>query len=254
MINKIFSSLKDNVVQKTANPFLGTFTIIWIIRNWKFVYSLFYFDKAYTLDLRLDKIASYFKHYSYFDLAVTIGISFLVLIITYTLLNLSRLIINFYEKMITPKVYEITDKSSVVLKSQFELIENSLERLEQKLQEEREARLKVQGENEILEKRLSELLTSNKGKPNEQTTTEPETIDLIVKTLNEENLMADFDIISENVLNKIDMDRNGKAIKRITSLGLLNPGSSGQYTDTRFYDFTTLGRNVHARRRKEQLK
>ncbi|HEY0056585.1 MAG TPA: hypothetical protein VGB63_14620 [Pedobacter sp.] len=61
MIKDIFDSFKDNLRERTTNPFLGTFVIVWVIKNWKLVYSLFYFDKDFTLEKRLNYISSYFK-------------------------------------------------------------------------------------------------------------------------------------------------------------------------------------------------
>ena len=146
MWSNIGSSLKDNFFQKTSNPFLGTLIMVWSIKNWKFVYSLFYFDNDCDLNCRIELISEYFQHYTFLDFSLTVIVSFLVLIITYFLINLSRLIINFYEKKVTPVVYRITDKNSVVLRSELLKEHNKYNDLEKRYQEERDKRLKAQSE------------------------------------------------------------------------------------------------------------
>ncbi len=150
MIQEAFNSFKENINQRTKNPLLGTFIIVWIIRNWKFVYSLFYFDKELKLNGKLLKIEFYFKNYDFKEILVTIFVTFIVLISTYVLMSLSRLIISFFEKVVTPKISQITDKSSIVLKSDYNNVQLELERLELKVQEEKANRIRIQNDNEIL--------------------------------------------------------------------------------------------------------
>lgn len=155
MFAKTFASLRDNIIQKTTNPFLGTVIIVWLFHNWKLVFGVFNFDKSWTLEKKWEFIGGYLEPIKFTtNLVECLSISVVVLIITYFLLNFSRLIINFYEKKVTPLVYKMTDKNSVVLKSTHEILYKEKELLEQRLEEERNRRIQVQNELERLEKRL----------------------------------------------------------------------------------------------------
>ena len=48
MIKDFLVSFKDNFKEKTRNPFLGTYLIVWLIRNWELIYTLFNFDQNKT--------------------------------------------------------------------------------------------------------------------------------------------------------------------------------------------------------------
>lgn len=162
MIEKTMSSFTDNINQKLKNPFLGTFMIVWTIRNWEFIYSLFYFDSKLSLDKRIQIIKSYFIDYNYSEVFITIGITFVVLIVTYALLNLSSLIVSFFEKIITPNIYKLTDKSSIVLKSVYNEALERITALDSKVQSERELKLQAEKANEILENRTKQLIPTEK--------------------------------------------------------------------------------------------
>jgi hypothetical protein len=123
MIKDFFISFRENFKEKTANPFLGTYIVVWLIRNWELAYSVFNFDDDYLLSDKVQFVKNYYYDVSLFtEVTINILITFLVLIISYLLINVSRLIINFFEKIVTPLVYKWTDKSSIVLKS--ELLES----------------------------------------------------------------------------------------------------------------------------------
>lgn len=249
MINKFFNSFKENINQKTTNPFLGTFIIIWIIRNWEFFYSLFYFDSDFTRLDRLNIIQEYFKEYDLLEILLTILFSFIILISTYILLNLSRLIINFFDKMITPKVYEITDKSSIVLKSDYKILEQQIKSLESKIQDEREQRFKTQNENDILEKRIKELvgrratLTAKKTTSNKPNSNQQNKIELITNKLIKDKTINVFMEIASDILNGFDLQKTD-AVREFTTLGLMTPGVH-QGRDEYAYKLTELGMEVH---------
>jgi hypothetical protein len=43
-LKSILDNFKGNLEHKIKSPFISTFIIVWIISNWEFVYTLFYFD------------------------------------------------------------------------------------------------------------------------------------------------------------------------------------------------------------------
>lgn len=159
MIKDIFFSLKDNVKQKTTNPFFGTLIIVWIIHNWKLIFTFFNFENGETLKAKIEFISNYLEPRPFVsNIGVCILITFVVLIGTYFFLNLSRLIVNTFEKRLTPWVYKITDNKSIVLKSRYEKLEKERDLLSQKLDLEREAKLRLQNEISGLEEKLKMLI------------------------------------------------------------------------------------------------
>jgi len=162
MFAKTLSSLKDNLIQKTTNPFLGTLVLVWIFHNWKLVYGVFNFDKTWTLEKKWEFITTYLEPWRFtINLIECLSIATIVLFVTYFLLNFSRLIINFYEKIVSPWVYKVTDKSSIVLKSTYKQLEQERDLLEQRLEEERVRRIQVQSELDALEEKQSKNEVAN---------------------------------------------------------------------------------------------
>lgn len=250
MIQDVLNSFKENFNQKTQNPFLGTFIIVWIIDNWKFFYSLFYFEPEIKLQTRISIIQSYFKNYGISDILQTIFFTFVTLVITYTLLSLSRLIISFFDKIVTPKIYKITDKSSIVLKTDFQKIQIELERLETKVRNERETRIKLQEENEILEKRILELLVSNSVPvqattiPKKEEAKTKNKTQLVTEKLIKDNKAEEFKTIAGMILNSEKIEKDAYDISYLTILGLITlKGSQGG--GWYFYNLTEIGKVVH---------
>ncbi|WP_321316806.1 hypothetical protein [Labilibaculum sp.] len=181
MFAKTFASLRDNIIQKTTNPFLGTVIIVWLFHNWKLVFGVFNFDKAWTLEKKWEFIGGYLEPIKFTtNLVECLIISVVVLIITYFLLNFSRLIINFYEKKVTPFVYKMTDVNSVVLKSTYQQLEKERDLLEKRLEEERGRRVEMQNENEKLEQRILGF-TKSSNKPFRENDIESDVLNKIEK-------------------------------------------------------------------------
>jgi hypothetical protein len=166
MIKDFLISFKENFKEKTRNPFLGTYLIVWIIRNWLLVYTLFNFDKKHDLDFKINFIKTYYYENDFItNLLTNILWSFALLILTYVLLNASRFIINLSEKQITPWVYKITDSKAIVLKEEYDRLKQEKNLIENKLEDERENRVKLLNEISRLENRIDELSIDNKEKP-----------------------------------------------------------------------------------------
>lgn len=156
MIKEAIDSFWENLKERTTNPFLGTLLVVWTIHNWELVYGLFTFDPKTTQQAKFDFIKNYFKNEGFvLNLISVIGITLIVLLGTYALLNLSRLIINCFEKIITPWVYKITDKGSIVLKKDYDSLSLKTRNLEEKLEHEREIKLKIIQERDEYERKLN---------------------------------------------------------------------------------------------------
>lgn len=145
MIKDFLVSFQDNLKEKTKNPFLGTYLVVWLIRNWRLVFTVFNFDENFSLDEKIKWIEIYYSEKDFiWNLVNNIGWAFLVLVLTYILLNISRLIINFSEKRVTPHIYKITDSNSIVLKETYDNLSQNKNNLEIKLEKERDNKLKLQ--------------------------------------------------------------------------------------------------------------
>ncbi|MCK9206502.1 MAG: hypothetical protein M0P66_05260 [Salinivirgaceae bacterium] len=246
-------SFKDNIKGKTTNPFFGTLIVVWIFHNWRLVYSIFNFESNTTLETRINFLATYFDSEIFLpNLLICLLITVFVLISTYILLNLSRLIVNFFEKTITPIVYKVTDKSSIVLKSDYELLKLETERFEKKFESEREARLKLQKEYEQLEARI-DLTSQNRPIIESQTK-------IIEKTDNDEDLLRlvkdevklnHFKKMIDIVLTKqsiVDSEISTNML-RLDLVEKDKEGFNGKYT----YRFTTNGNRLRNLLLKENI-
>ncbi len=155
MIKDFFVSFTDNIKEKTRNPFLGTYAVVWLIRNWYVVYMVFNFDKDCTMDDKLRLISEYFESHPFWEnIGINILYTFGVLLATYILLNLSRLIVNGFERNLTPWIYKVTDKSSIVTKDTYQESLSRIKKMEADLESEKEKRYRAEEKSEILEKEL----------------------------------------------------------------------------------------------------
>jgi hypothetical protein len=254
MLTEFAGSFKENIFQKTKNPFLGTFIIVWIVKNWRFVFTFFNFDKNSTLNDRIKLLETFSNSYSILEnLGTCALISIVILIITYFLLSLSRLVINFFEKIVSPQVYKLTDKSSIILKVDHTKLRNAYLKLESKLEEERETKTRLQADYENLERKISEIIQAKTMGEKQDKINQPvvnpgaeETkADLLLIKLKGLGLLQEFLTVGGNILNEISFkkDRNS-SVFTFTRLGLVEPvehEGDGYYS----YKFTSIGRKVY---------
>lgn len=207
MIKDFLVSFTDNFKEKTRNPFLGTYLLVWFIRNWELVYTLFNFDKDSNLNYKKEFIYNYYKENDFIsNLFINILWSFGLLILTYLLLNLSRFIVNLFEKKLTPWIYKVTDSKSIVLKESYDKLKSEKNILELNLEKERESKGRLQTEISKLEKKIEEsnsFLNSKKETP--KLNKLEDEINLMFKKLKEKSLINDFVEYS----NKINKSANG---------------------------------------------
>lgn len=157
----ILANFKGNLEHKITSPFLSTFIIIWVISKWEFIYTLFYFDSGTKLTKRIEKINLLFKNYSFYsDTWSVVWKSFAVLTLTYFLINLAKIIVIFFEKLINPIILKMASESKVVDRKDLEEVKNELKRIKDNLQEEKDLKINIQNDLEDLEKRYKELKLS----------------------------------------------------------------------------------------------
>lgn len=253
MIKDIFFSLKDNVKQKTTNPFFGTLIIVWIIHNWQFVYSLFNFEKEVTLQKRINFLKLYLEPLPFAkSLGLCILITIGVLISSYLLLNISRLIVNLYDKKLTPWIYMITDKTSIVLRSEYEDMKSERDLMSQKLETEREYKLKLQSEISNLEDKIKTKTSKVTPTPKlDKKELNPNAQNSKIATILTDIEKNKYNRFFEEVIDYINNDQyipfnsNKESLNYFLRLDLLTIDKTAQNDlESKKYDFTELGNKV----------
>ncbi len=167
MIIDFFGSLKDNIIKKVKNPFLGTFGIVFLLKNWQLFYSLFYFDPGETRLSRIQIIEEYISFHggTWGIFSVAVLYTIIVLIISYSLSLIGTYIGNFSDSIAVPFVTKIATKgTSIVTKEKYDRLDARCKKLEDQLKDEREKRITADIEREKAEKDLLEYKEANKPK------------------------------------------------------------------------------------------
>lgn len=242
MINEILISF-SNQIKKSRNPFFGTFIIVWIIRNWQFLITLFYLNQYPTMDEKFSVLQNYFA-----DRSVLLGffntawISLLAITVSYFLLNASRVITNLFENRLTPFIHKITAPKTIVLKSLYEQLMHERDKLETKFDEERKKRVDVQSDRDNLDQQLKELRTQSVLMPDPASVLNKPKENAEIKNIFEQmegrNLLPAYIGVIDDVLygNYID----NKTISPFLKLGLLSVTNTGNTTSK--VSFTDKGK------------
>lgn len=152
MLKELLFSFKDEFQEKSHNPFIWTYFFVWCIRNWPLVYSLFNFDDGTTLQSKVAFISCYFEENPFLkNVGYNILYTLALLPVSFLLLNISRFIVIFSEKTIKSWVYKVTDKGSVVLKSEHSKVLEKLARTIEDLGKEKEKVEKLDSKIKSLE-------------------------------------------------------------------------------------------------------
>lgn len=261
MVKDFLISFGDNFKEKTRNPFLGTYLIVWLFRNWELIYSIFHFDNEQKLNDKVDFIKNYYSEHNFIaNLLSNILWAFGLLILTYLLLNISRLIVNLSEKRVTPWIYELTDSKSIVLKSEYERIRVERDDVQVRLDKERESRSKLETRIKNLESEILEASKAQAEKPIESTTksksegSQKGPIDetsILLEKLRNKNLLRDFKDSSIRI-NKGEFIKNDYNPKDyFIELGLIKFSSDHVRGDSKKYVLTQDGENLLKRARLE---
>lgn len=164
MLSDAIDSFKDNIKQKIANPFLGTFLLVWIVKNWKVVYAFFFFDKEHKLKNRIDYFNAYWREHNFIgNLIGVVMLTILILVFTYLFLALSRFISNYYENVIIPQIQKWS-KGEIVTSDVHNVALNTITLLQQRIEEERKAKVEAVNERDEIEKKFFSKVLSENGK------------------------------------------------------------------------------------------
>ncbi|RYY88351.1 MAG: hypothetical protein EOO15_09255 [Chitinophagaceae bacterium] len=251
MIKDLIVSFKDNFKDKTSNPFLGTYVLVWLLRNWEVVYTLVNFDKGLKLVEKVAYLKSFFTKQTFIEnLLTNIFWTFLVLILTYVLINLSRLIVNFSEKQVAPFVYKISDSKSIVLKEVYLTLRAERDELEVKLDKEREMRIKLESRIASLETEVVERASASVKSEIVSEQEQPEVVDQsimiqrIVDKLQELDLIEEFKKSALRIKQKEEIEDSYKPRNTFLALGLWEFLSHGYSSGKKSYKLTDDGESV----------
>ncbi|GAK91422.1 hypothetical protein JCM19297_921 [Nonlabens ulvanivorans] len=238
MIKDFLVSFKDNFNEKSRNPFLGTYLLVWLIRNWELVYTLFNFDPDKNLAFKKQFIKNYYSNNEFIEnLFVNVLWAFALLTITYIVLNISRFIVNLSEKQVTPWVFKITDSKSIVLKSQYDEIRNQLDILQIKLDKERDAKSKMENRIEKLNAEIQELrmpgYSTNKDLKNENDSTS-----ILLDKLEEKDLIEEFKKFSIAISQEEYVSNDYENRDLFIELGLIKFEKKSYNDTSRLYSLT----------------
>lgn len=237
MVKDTLNSVFDNLKERTTNPFLGTLIAVWIVHNWKLIYSLFYFDSKFTLTERLSYIEEFFQKIPfYLNLFYVFLLTILVLCITYLFLGLSRFISDFYEKRVIPKIVEFIDKSAIVLKSDYLAQQEVIRHLEVRLEEERLAKGAAQKERDESDAKLAEILSK---RPNSEQALEseganyiPQSFIRVAKKAKDFWTATKFNNFLTNIKNGLTLTASDEIMRTLLRENFIVPGgrssSAGQ--------------------------
>lgn len=159
MVKDFFVSFRDNIKGKVTNPFFGTLIAVWLIHNYKFVYTIFNFRTSTGLDDRLTFIGTYLERDNFLpDLGWCILYALGALLLTYILLNVSRVIVLWFERRITPHINKFVDSKLIVTIDVHNSQVAETKKFEKRYKDEQEAKLDLQNKYDELEKKLQSQL------------------------------------------------------------------------------------------------
>ena len=243
MFKQSIDSVINNFKDKIKNPFLGTYIFVWLIRNWDLAFTLFNFDKGISLEKKIETINTYFIENSFISgVFINIALTFLVLVITYVLLNISRGIVNMFEKQLKPWVYEKTDKSSIVLKEDFEILKNERDNLLLRISEERDSKSRI----EIELKKFQDKIEVNNLKKSESTLTFDESelnkqLETLHRDFLDKNLIIDYKRIILDIKKRKAYNSNDESVNPFIEESLIEYDNTIQNTGVVIYKLTDLG-------------
>ena len=129
------TSLFDNYKGKIRNPFIGTIISVWLIHNWRVPFALFNFDDDCTMQDKINYIADYFGKQDFWsELGEIIFYSFLILVFTFLLMAISRVLTDTYYKIIEPFFITKIDKKSIFTEIEKTKLENRINSLTKKVE------------------------------------------------------------------------------------------------------------------------
>ena len=102
-MTEVVSSFFDNLKQKSTNPFFGTLILVYVIRNWELIYTLFIFDSECTMNDKKHYIYNYIHtHADNLNIFYNAGIALATYLIGLTIMVGTRFIVDWKDDTVTP--------------------------------------------------------------------------------------------------------------------------------------------------------
>ena len=174
--------------------------------------------------------------------------SFGLLILTYFLLNISRLITNLSEKKLTPWIYKITDSNSIVLKIEYNRIRSDRDDLQLRLDHEHELKSKLDNRIKILEQEIIELTSK---KLEERKDKVSDVYSVLISTLKKKHLVVNLFELIKDINSRNHIHKNINGLNDFIELGLLKYDKDSSTSGYGYYEFTSDGQEVLRRLRTE---
>lgn len=134
-MDDITSSITSSLKERFKNPFLFTFLIVTIFKNWKLFVIIFNFEADCNMYDKIYIIEEYLnKHITIENFIENVLITFSILILTFLLLATSKFIVDFYYKVIVKLIIRIVDKKQIALKSDLISKNETIERISEENQ------------------------------------------------------------------------------------------------------------------------
>jgi hypothetical protein len=134
-MDDITNSLASSLKERIRNPFLFTFLLVTIFKNWKLFVIIFNFEKDCNMYDKIFTIEDYLeKNVTIEAFIYNVLISFSILILTFILLATSKLIVDFYYKVILKLIIRLVDKKQIALKSDLISKNETIERISEENQ------------------------------------------------------------------------------------------------------------------------
>lgn len=259
-LNELLDNLKGDVQDKSKNPFFGAFIVTWSIRHWEVFFKII--DSDPSKESRVEIVKNYFDEMPNYDFWITVGFTFVVIILGYLFLNLARIISNLSEKILTPLIYKWTaGRGSIVLKEEYDKVSLREDKLKEKLQKEKEEKVDLEAKLDVLESQILKLknspvddkIQSNINEKNEIVIEPKLTVDdqKILKTqvvfskLEKLKLIKDFVKVSSQILSGIPLEKFDEDISKFVSFKLIRfINDVNENHGTALFDLTDLGNNL----------
>lgn len=247
--NELLDTLKGDVQEKSKNPFFGAFLVTWALRHWEIFIKLYDFDSKEMS--RIEMIKEYLNSLPRYDFWITVIITFGVIILSYAFLNITRVISNISEKIITPSIYKWTaGKVSIVLKEDFDKLLLREEDLKAKLRLEKNQIVELERINEELEKEIIKLKeveiikdTKNPEDNPLKNKIDEEKINNIMKLMNTYYDRDKYIDVFSKILSGISLEKEELYVSRLVTNRLIRfvKDDSGRSYGYGFYELTPLG-------------
>jgi len=254
MIVEIFNALRSNMKSKIRNPFLGTLTLVFIIKNWDLFYSLFTLDKKIDLSIRLLTLAPLIKAaFSLSSLGCVILCTITAFVISYFMIVISQFFLLFINRKVYPQIEKITDRNSIVTRERFDQIKNDNILSSNKIEELQNELIKLRKERDELQNKFiestqepSSLWEDNENGAEAQRGTDNPNNKLFEKfitSLKKENLYDKFSYVITGIRGAQQFLPSDVLIEKLLEYGFIeiDPPNNTFGSNEKAYKFTKIG-------------